>query len=534
MSGLFPKTPDTKTTSKTTSRRSAFRAWMMRLGGVGHPVVLSAIATGAVVLLGRSLGLLQGLELGAYDHLVRVRPTPPPDERFLVVGITETDIQIRGEWPIQDQTVAEVLTTLLAAEPAAIGLDLFRDVPIGEEQAALYEVLGDRDQAIPVFSVCKISSADNPGVPPPATVPPERISFSDLLVDRGGILRRSLLAASPPPDAPAGLAHPCNTPDTQLFSLGFQLALTYLSRQGVVPTVTERGEIQLGDVTLRRLGRNLGGYRAVDDAGYQIMLNYRAARESMPQVSLTEVLSGQVSADQIRDRIVLIGATTPEAKDTFYTPFSGGLDDSQKMPGVVVHGQSASQVISAVLNDRPLIWAWSLWAEAGWIVLWAVGGALFAWYVRRPLRFVAGAGVLIAGLYGACYVLFLQGGWVPLVPPAVALVLAAGGVVLVDRFNKSDYGKAVYRQVKSFLKLDIEIDHGRVEQQVAEITETDYFNQLQQQAKALRDRKNSPKSAIAPKPPVNEDVASSTEEYLDSLQQQAQRLRSHNVEDKDA
>ncbi|MEL7316393.1 MAG: CHASE2 domain-containing protein, partial [Cyanobacteria bacterium J06559_3] len=354
------------------------------VGRLGHPVVISAIATSAIVLGARAIGGLQGLELGVYDQMMRLRPAQEPDDRILVVGIDETDVQTRGEWPIEDQTLAELLQTLLAAEPRVIGLDFFRDVPIGEGQADLLNAIQSSDRVVPV---CRISGTDNPGIPPPPGTPEAQVGFADLVIDPGGILRRTMLFTQPPETAPGTDVHLCNNPDAQLPSLSFQLALRYLASEAINLDFTPTQEFQLQDVVLERLNPEIGGYHNVDAGGYQLLLNFRAARNAVPQVSLREVLSDQVTAEQIRDRVILIGATTPEAKDDFYTPYSGGARDSQKMPGVVVHAQSVSQILSAVLDNRPLLWTWAPLGEGVWVILWGLGGALFAWYVRRPATF---------------------------------------------------------------------------------------------------------------------------------------------------
>ncbi len=523
--------PSPKDSQRSPQLQRVF-AWTSQLG---QPPVLSTLAASALVLGLRAVGALQGLELGVYDQMMRLRPTPAPDDRILVVGIGESDIQSRQEWPIEDATMVELLSVLTEAEPQAIGLDLFRDLPIGEGQSELLEQIQSHNN---IFPVCKISSPDNPGVPPPPDTPELQVSFSDLVVDPGGILRRSLLIAAPPADSETVGTHICNDPEAQLFSLGLQLAMSYLAAEGIDLELTAQQELRFGDVVLQRLQPSLGGYRNVDAQGYQIMLNYRAAKTVAPQVSLTEVLSGNVEPSQIRDRIVLIGATTPEAKDEFYTPFSGGLDDSQKMSGVVVHAQSVSQLLSAVLDGRPLLWSWPTWSEALWIVLWGLGGALFAWHIRRPLTYGLVAIALLGGLYGICYVFLLQGGWIPLVPAALALGFASGGVVLIDRFNKSDYGQAVYKQMKSLLRIDIEIDHAKVGEQVAEITETDYFSKLQVQAKELRERREQQASGSStpdkPIPPSGVEAQgesaqpiASTDDYLQNLKAKAERFKSN-------
>jgi hypothetical protein len=233
----------------------------------------------------------------------------------------------------------------------------------------------------------------------------------------------------------------------------------------------------------------------------------------------------------------LIGYTTPEAKDDFYTPYSAGEDDDQKMPGVVVHAQVVSQLVSTVLDGRSTIWTWNNSTEILWILGWSLCGGVLAWYARHPLKFGGMLVVAIGGLYGICFLVFLNHGWIPLIPPAIAFVVTSAGTVLVDRFNKSTYGQNVYRQVKTFLKLNIEIDHEKLEKQVSEITETDYFQDLQQRAKNLRGQRDGFSSEETVVSPVEEAFSSDSEtssasnsdddglSYLANLKQKANMLR---------
>jgi hypothetical protein len=218
------------------------------------------------------------------------------------------------------------------------------------------------------------------------------------------------------------------------------------------------------------------------------------------------------------------------------------------MPGVIVHAQSTSQILSAVLDRRPLLWSWSTLGESLWIIAWGLGGAWFAWKIRRPIIYAAGAAVLMGGLYGACYLLMIQGGWIPLIPPALSWFLASGGVVLLDRFNKSDYGQAVYKQMKSLLRLEIEIDKEKVGQQVSEITDTDYFNKLQTQARELRQKRLDTGSVVKPRPvtppagadkppesghPASDKSTESMDDLVNSLKLKAQNLKTDDHDEAD-
>jgi adenylate cyclase len=66
------------------------------------------------------------------------------------------------------------------------------------------------------------------------------------------------------------------------------------------------------------------------------------------------------------------------------------------------------------------------WMEWLWILLFSAGGALVGLRVREPWRFTLATIAGLAGLCAVAFLAFLAGRWVPLVPPAVGWVSAAG------------------------------------------------------------------------------------------------------------
>lgn len=60
------------------------------------------------------------------------------DEHIVIVGIDEKDIAWVKQYPIPDEKIAELLTKLETYKPLAIGLDIFKNVPVepGGEQLA--------------------------------------------------------------------------------------------------------------------------------------------------------------------------------------------------------------------------------------------------------------------------------------------------------------------------------------------------------------------------------------------------------------
>jgi len=492
--------------------------------------VLIASAAVTLSLMGaRQLGILEPVELSAYDQMVRWRPDEQPDSRLLVVGITEADIQKLNQWPISDRKIAEILQKLEKMQPAVIGLDVLRDVPLGDGREELTKLLQKSDRTI---GVCLVTdgSPDNPGSPPAPGLPQNRVGFADFGVDPGGILRRALLFMKPPKIEGNSSAqkHLCNDNSQVLYSFNLQLALRYLQGQKIYPKLAPDQSLWLGETQLKQLASNDGGYKNADVRGYQILINYRSRRPVANQVRITDVLEGKVDPNLVKDKIVLIGYTTETVKDLFYTPYSGRQQKNQFMPGIVAHAQVVSQILSAVLDNRPMFWFWPEWAEIMWISAWSIVGGTLASRMAHPAKLTVTFGALLSGCCAIGFGIFLLGGWVPVAAPALALIVTGGSIVSAERFNKAGYGKAISDRVKQVFK--IEIDQAKKEQQVAEITESDFFKELQQKKDKLRIGKqetsekklSEPQEIIAITPELPK-VESQTDDYLAQLQEKAKQ-----------
>jgi adenylate cyclase len=130
----------------------------------------------------------------------------------------------------------------------------------------------------------------------------------------------------------------------------------------------------------------------------------------------------------MRDRIVLLGTTAESLKDLFYVPYSSSLTAPTRMAGVTIHANLISQILSAALDGRvPTLKTWNEPLEGLWILVWATIGASLSWRQRysskpgfRPWHIVS---VIFTAscLVGGSYIMFLQGWWLPVVPPILSL-----------------------------------------------------------------------------------------------------------------
>lgn len=397
-----------------------FKSWIRRgdrlltplLHGKVAILTISLLISALVVSL-KQVSTFQSLELRLLDQMVRLQSRPQADSRLLVIAITEAELSTY-DWPLPDQILASVLENLQSHQPSSIGLDLYRDFPEPPGHAALVEQL----KADNVIVIEKLG-IDGLGaeVPPPPEVPAERVGFNDIVVDHDGVVRRNFLYAF------AG--------QQEFYSFTFELARHYLAEHGHSFHLN-RGDpafLQFGAVYLTPLLPQAGGYQQIDTTGFQILIDYRAT-DIAQTVTLSDVLDDRVAPDLIHDRIVLIGSTATSIKDQFFTPHTATSNEANLgTPGVLVHAQLLSHLLSMALDGQKAIWFWPEWGELLWLLAWATVGSAMIWRFQHPLGIslsLIGGGSLLSLL---SFILLLQSGWIPLISPFLAFVLSGVGVL---------------------------------------------------------------------------------------------------------
>ena len=384
-------------------------------------VLLTSLVATACVLGIRYLGGLQAWELQTFDQLVRLRSPESPDQRLLIVTITEDDLhlpeQAHRQGSLSDLALAKLLHILTPLKPRAIGLDVYRDFPFNLNAAPLAAILKHQSN---FFAICKVNDpvGNFPEIAPLPNLPSKRQGFSDVITDADNVLRRHLLTMDRTPAAA------CNTP----YALSTQLALQYLQAEGISPRYTSQGNLQLGNQVFQRLHKNVGAYQQADTAGYQILLNYRFAQPLLspaPTVSLKDVLAGRIKLEDVNDRIVLIGVTAPSSKDYLATPYG------ERIPGVYIQAQMVSQLLSAVKDGRaPIeVWAWQI--EMLWVWSWAIIGGVLVWRCRSMPWLLGLEATALGTLSVLCFYGLTQSQWVPLVPTAFGFLITSASVAFI-------------------------------------------------------------------------------------------------------
>ncbi|MEO0704866.1 MAG: CHASE2 domain-containing protein [Cyanobacteria bacterium J06649_5] len=377
----------------------------------------------AVVVCASALSVFDLLEWAVRDSYFRIRTAEPVDDRIVIVAIDEDDLNAVGDWPVPDGVIANVVERLNAHSPNVIGLDLYRNLPEEPGHAELSELFKTMPNLVGVEKVLQ-----NRVAPPPELSGSDRVGAVDLMLDDDQKARRALLSFVDPKD------------DALKSGFAVHLARLYLEKQGITLEMLDANsqKFRWGKAIFTPLVNGQAGYQRGELGGYQILLNWRGPSESFVRVSMSDVLSDKVPESLIRDRIVLIGSFATSTNDFFESPFSHAWQNLDNLtPGVVIHANIASQIISAALDNRPLLVSWSRPWQYAWILLWTSVGTLGTWWLcqlaERPQRsrldrcvtpvvitpLIAGAVALLG------YITFLSGVIVPVVPPIAALIMSA-------------------------------------------------------------------------------------------------------------
>lgn len=399
-------------------------------------VLIIAPSVAGLVVAASSLGFFQLWELVTHDHFFRLRPREPVDTRLVIVTIDESDLQKVRQWPISDAVLAKVIKNLKAQKPRAIGLDIYRDLPVEPGHQALVNVFKSTPNLIGIEKVVGKTVA-----PSKTLSQLEQVGMADFVLDTDGKVRRGLLTIK-------------GQDGQTRESLGVKLALMYLKSENITLEVInpKKKHYRLGKAVFTPFSGNEGGYIKANSGGYQILLNFRGTQENFRTVSLTDVLENRISSDLVRDRIVLIGSTTESLNDYFFTPYASAafntrgrfFSSPEQMPGVMIHANLTSQIISAALEGRPLIKSWIEPVEWLWIFGWSFAGATASSALLKVNLFrknvllrwtVLGLCIIPAGciLLTGSYFVFVEGGWwIPVVSPFLAFT---GSVIAIALYQ---------------------------------------------------------------------------------------------------
>jgi adenylate cyclase len=361
-----------------TARLGSARTWQL------------AAAAGALAGLLALSGALEFLELKSLDLRFRFRGPRPPGSPIVIIAIDEDSFdELNLTWPFPRALHAQLLDLVSQGRPAVIGLDMLFVEP---------SVLGpDDDRAL----AAAIARAGN-------------VVLAAALTDTESDLGRREDLNPPLPAIRAGAA-----------AFGFVNLTTdrdAFVRSGPLRRPYQDGSQESFTRRLYELAGRAGLPARPLPASAEVGINFRGPAGTFPIVPYYRVLNGEAPPEAFRDRVVLVGSTTPVLHDEFPTPFAGHT----RMPGVEIQ----ANLLDTLLQGRPI----HRLARPVAVIL-AVGGAVVATAIAvvvRPVAALLGVLALVTAYAAIAHGAFVGANlWLDLVPGPAGAGLGYGITVVI-------------------------------------------------------------------------------------------------------
>ncbi len=381
----------------------------------------------ALVILARLSGSLQFFEWMTLDAFLYWRPAESRDDRIIIIGINEADINSIGTYPIPDRDIAKLIEKIQSYKPTAIGLDIVRNTKVPPGNNELVQVFQKNNN---IFGAETILGQNK--IPPPPQLPPERVGFIDVIIDGDGKSRRALLG------------NPSNK--GYKFSLPLLLAEAYLDSKNITLEngIRDRHAMRFGKNELTRFLPNTGGYVSADAGGVKILVNFRSGKKVFSTLSLNELEKGNFNPQLIRDRIVVIGITAPSQPDFLNTSSVSDYRHHLGIYGVDFHAHIISHILSVVENNRPqIVTLPDIW-EYLWILAWGILGIAVGRLTQSAFRNLFVVSITTVCFVGISYLCLMIGWWIPVAP--VVLILGINAVGL-SAFAFYEYDRSLKSQI---------------------------------------------------------------------------------------
>ena len=325
---------------------------------LGGRLIRAVIAAAVAAALGLALsGALDGLDERLVDTRFQIRGTDEPLADVVVVAIDDDAIAKHGPWPFDRRLHARVIERLRAAGARTIAYDVQFAGPSAHDR----ELIAAADRPDVVLGVLNLNEDGSPTIVAPRRLG-DRVGFAGFPSEDGGSWRR------------------------------------FRGREQGIEHFAVRAAGGDPDAPLRRI-------------------DYTAKSDTIATLRFADVLEGRFAPDDVRDRIVVVGATADVLGDRHPTPVDAVMD------GPDIHANA----IQTVLDGYPLRDASGLVGVLMILVAAAIApAAALTGRIVPPLAAgVGGAAVLLVGAQLA----FDAGTVVPIAGPMLSLIVGTLGAV---------------------------------------------------------------------------------------------------------
>ncbi|MDX2042912.1 MAG: CHASE2 domain-containing protein [Acidobacteriota bacterium] len=385
----------------------------------------------AVVVDWRAPGLSRYLQ----DVLMRMRGTMPPPDQIVILAIDDASIARFGRFPWSRALTAQALEKISAANPKVIGLSvLYSEATNENDDVALAQAIKNSGKVVVAAQLVSIGANRAEWLRPLPDIEQAAaaVGHGNVATDNDGVARALLLR-----EADDG-GHTYWSLAAELVRVAdgarpeeiHEVPGAVRIAARTIPVVTDSQSVfvttQPNSTQFETVRANRMPIDFVGPAGTF------AART----FSLADLMDGRVTADDLRGKYVLVGATASAMGDRVASPFSryeskDGAQNGQMMPGVEV----LANAVTTILRERFYV------ETPGWLaaLVAALIAAAIVFWISAPrenlsmMPYLLFVGILLVGILLVAFAMFAYGLVLPPLVPAIVSAVVAIPLTLFRR-----------------------------------------------------------------------------------------------------
>lgn len=383
-----------------------------------------------------------GLELATWDTFFRLRGQSTPNNDIVIVAIDDASLNwVHQPWPWPRSQLADIVNWLSEAGARVIGLDIFLFDPSANpmDDQTLADALANSKATVSVNQIhptTEFSGVTNELPLPIFQNALSSFGITEVTRDQDAITR--------------GVRGYESFNETVYYNWSFQLARLFLGVDS--PSNPSPAGLTFNGKHIPLNNKN------------QLLLNYAGPSGTYThKYSAAFVPLGDYPPELFRDKIVIIGSTSPTLQDYYPTPFS----PTSPTPGVEIVANSVATILAGNYLTKAPPWT---------TILLIILAAFVAWFISKNSRPSLAIVFLVGGLLGYYFIqygVFVQTRWeFAVITPAAMLFLG----VIIPTLDQAVSQEIEKRRVRSLFSRFISPE------MVSQLIETQNINSLNKRA----------------------------------------------------